>query len=193
MDSLTDSERRHLLEVARQAVRVAAEAGRHYEPVDSPERLREKRAVFVSLHKRGELRGCIGSTAARLPLDQAVADAAYSAAMQDPRFDPVTAGEVPLIDVEISVLSPFVEIRPEEIVVGRHGLMVSGDFARGLLLPQVAEQRHWSIERFLEETCRKAGLPADAWKHGAKIQAFSAEVFGEHSDGKEKATADERR
>ncbi len=179
MDSLSDSERRHLLEVARQALRAAADAGRHYEPADSPERLREKRAVFVSLHKGGELRGCIGSTAARLPLDEAVADAAYSAAIQDPRFEPVRSEELPRIDVEISVLSPFVEILPEEIVVGRHGLMISSDFARGLLLPQVAEQHHWSAQRFLEETCRKAGLPAGAWRHGARIQAFTAEVFGE--------------
>jgi len=172
------------LEVARQAVRAAAETGRRQEPpAGAPDRLREKRAAFVSLHKRGELRGCIGSTMARLPLDQAVADAAYSAAMQDPRFDPVTVDELPDIDVEISVLSPLAEIRPEEIVVGRHGLMISSDFARGLLLPQVAESRGWSAERFLEETCRKAGLPGDAWRHGAKIQAFTAAVFGEHSPG----------
>jgi AmmeMemoRadiSam system protein A len=177
MDSLTDSERQHLLQVARQAVRVAAETGRRYEPADSPERLREKRAVFVSLHKRGELRGCIGSTVARLPLDRAVADAASSAALEDPRFDPVTIAELPQIDVEISVLSPFEEIRPEEIVVGVHGLMISSDFARGLLLPQVAAERDWSAERFLEETCRKAGLPTGAWKHGVKIQGFTAEVF----------------
>lgn len=188
LDSLSDSERQYLLQVAAQAVRLAAETGRHYQPTDlpqrdSPERLREKRAVFVTLRKRGELsghelRGCIGSTVARLPLDQAVADAAYSAALQDPRFDPVTPDELPLIDVEISVLSPFVEIRPEEVVVGRHGLMISSDFARGLLLPQVAEERHWSAERFLEETCRKAGLPSGAWKQGARIQAFTADVFG---------------
>jgi AmmeMemoRadiSam system protein A len=182
-DSLSDSERSHLLQVAHQAVRMAAETGRHYEPVDGPERLREKRAVFVTLRKSGELRGCIGSTVARLPLEQAVADAAYSAALQDPRFDPVTPAELPLIDVEISVLSPFVEIRPEEIVVGRHGLMISSDFARGLLLPQVAAERNWSAERFLEETCRKAGLPAGAWKQGAKIQGFTAEVFKAMDNG----------
>jgi AmmeMemoRadiSam system protein A len=140
------------------------------------------------LRKSGDLRGCIGSTAARLPLEQAVAAAAYSASREDPRFDPVNPAELPLIDVEISVLSPFVEIRPEEIVVGRHGLMISSDFARGLLLPQVAEERHWSAERFLEETCRKAGLPAGAWKHGARIQAFTAEVFGEGELGTRKHT-----
>jgi len=183
-DSLSDSEQRYLLEVARQAVRAAAETGRRQEPpAGAPNRLREKRAAFVSLHKRGELRGCIGSTMARLPLDQAVADAAYSAAMQDPRFDPVTVDELPDIEVEISVLSPLAEIRPEEIVVGCHGLMISSDFARGLLLPQVAESRGWSAVRFLEETCRKAGLPGDAWRHGAKIQAFTAAVFGEPSSG----------
>jgi AmmeMemoRadiSam system protein A len=180
MDSLTDSERRYLLDVAREAIRAAAMTGRRGELAPTgPARLREVRAVFVSLHKHGQLRGCIGSTVARLPLEQAVADAAHSAALQDPRFDPVTPDELPDIDVEISVLSPFVEIQPQEVEVGRHGLMVSQDFARGLLLPQVAEQRGWSAERFLEETCRKAGLPADAWKHGAKIQAFTAEVFGE--------------
>ena len=178
IDSLTDSERSYLLQVAHQAVRMAAETGSHYQPTEASGRLREKRAVFVTLHKNGQLRGCIGSTAARLPLDQAVADAAYSAALQDPRFDPLTPAELPEIDVEISVLSPFEDIRPEDIVVGRHGLMISSDFARGLLLPQVAEERHWSAERFLEETCRKAGLPAGAWKHGVTIQAFTAEVFG---------------
>lgn len=187
-ESLSEPERRRLLELARESVIVAAKTGNRFEPPPDPdERLRQKRAVFVSLHKQGELRGCIGSTAARFPLYQAVADAAFSAALQDPRFDPVTPNEVADIDIEISVLSPFEEIRPEDVVAGRHGLMITQDFRRGLLLPQVAEQYQWTAERFLQETCRKAGLPIDAWMHGAKVHAFTAEVFGE------KATADKRR
>lgn len=136
--------------------------------------------AFVSLHQRGRLRGCIGQIDAREPLALTVAQCAVAASMEDPRFSPVTADELPGLELEISVLSPLAPIRPEEVEVGKHGLLVSRGWQRGLLLPQVATQFHWTRERFLQETCHKAGLDADAWKDpGTHIEAFTAEVFSE--------------
>jgi AmmeMemoRadiSam system protein A len=182
-DLLTEAQRHRLLSIARTAVTEAAATGHAAKPTGSTEDLREPRAVFVTLHAHGDLRGCIGSTAARLPLDEAVAQAASDAALHDPRFPPVTPSEVAGLAIEISVLSPFVDVPAAavetEIAIGRDGVMITRDFARGLLLPQVASSRNWSVTRFLDETCRKAGLPAGGWREGARIQAFSAEVFGE--------------
>jgi AmmeMemoRadiSam system protein A len=117
------------------------------------------------------------------PLYRAVAETAAAAAFRDLRFEPVSDSDLPLLHVEISILSPMFPISPEQVEVGRHGLMVSRGGARGLLLPQVPLQWGWDRERFLAETCRKAGLPADAWRHGAKIEAFTAEVFAENDPG----------
>ena len=102
-----------------------------------------------------------------------------NAAFHDPRFLPVSPEEAPGLEVEISVLSPLRPIAPEEVVVGRHGLVVSRGSYRGLLLPQVAVENGWNAATFLEQTCLKAGLPTDAWQHGAILQGFVAEVFGE--------------
>ena len=179
-EALGGKEKKHLLELAHAALELGVREGRRFHPHPETNPLLEQpRAVFVSLHKAGQLRGCMGQTAARRPLHQAVADTAYSAALEDPRFEPVRPEELPEVTVEISVLSSFQAIRPEDIRVGKHGLLVAGDRARGLLLPQVAAQYHWDAQRFLEETCRKAGLEPEAWKHGAAIQAFTAEVFGD--------------
>ncbi len=181
--ALTDAERRRLLLIARAAITEAAAKGHASTPTGSVERLREPGAVFVSLHAHGDLRGCIGSTAARLPLDEAVAQAACDAALHDPRFPPLMPHEVAGVEIEISVLSPFLDVAADAvesgIVIGRDGVMITRDFARGLLLPQVASSRNWSVTQFLDETCRKAGLPAGAWREGARIQVFSAEIFGE--------------
>jgi AmmeMemoRadiSam system protein A len=106
-------------------------------------------------------------------------EAAAAAALEDPRFPPVRSAELPQLEVEISVLSPCQPIAASDIQVGVHGLMITQGQARGVLLPQVPVEHHWSREQFLEETCRKAGLPPDAWKRGARIEAFTAEVFGE--------------
>jgi AmmeMemoRadiSam system protein A len=171
------AEQQRLLEIAREAVNAASEGRRHRPPPESAPELLELRAAFVTLRKAGDLRGCIGSTVARYPLYRAVAESAFSAAREDPRFPPVEAAELPEITIEISVLSRFTDIRPEDIVVGTHGLMVSKGASRGLLLPQVAVDRHLTAEQFLEMTCRKAGLPKDAWRHGVKIQAFTAHHF----------------
>jgi len=99
--------------------------------------------------------------------------------MEDPRFPPVRAAELDMLQLEISVLSPMFTIAPEDVVVGKHGLLISHGGRRGLLLPQVAPEWGWDRETFLAQTCRKAGLPPDQWRHGAKIEAFTAEVFGE--------------
>jgi len=135
--------------------------------------------AFVSLHKQGLLRGCIGYVHALHPLYRTVMEAAAAAALHDPRFPPVRPAELPDVHLEISVLSPFRTVRAEEIQVGAHGLLIAQERKQGLLLPQVAVEHQWDRERFLEETCRKAGLAPDAWRRGATIEAFTAEVFGE--------------
>ena len=147
-------------------------------PAPAPH-LGERRGAFVTLHLAGMLRGCVGFVQPTRGLYQTIIEAALNAAFHDPRFLPVTEEEAPGLQVEISVLSPLKPIAPEEIVVGRHGLVVSRGSHRGLLLPQVAVEQEWDTTTFLEQTCLKAGLPADAWKHGAALQAFTAEVFGD--------------
>jgi len=147
-----------------------------------PEKLLEKACCFVTFENQGRLRGCIGNLRASVPLYQAVTGNAISAC-RDQRFayDPVTVEELDSIDIEISYLTPMQPIdRPEDIVVGRHGLLIVLDRASGVLLPQVAYERGWPREEFLAQVCRKAGLPPDAWKRPeAKIYSFEAEVFGE--------------
>jgi len=179
MSPLTEAEQRTLLKLARGALQ---ESVRHHalpETEEPPGALREPCGAFVSLHKGERLRGCIGYVEPLKPLFVTVRECAMAAALRDPRFDPVTAKELPSLRLEISVLSPLVDIAPDEIEVGRHGLLVSRGLLRGLLLPQVAVEWKWDRERFLEETCLKAGLPPDAWRHGARIQAFTAQVFEE--------------
>jgi len=113
------------------------------------------------------------------PLYLAVADLAHSAALRDPRFAPVAADELPELKIEISLLSPPFPIQPEELKPGEHGLAVSLGFRQGVLLPGVAAKRYWSQDKFLEETCAKAGLPRDSWMQGARLEAFTAQVFSE--------------
>ena len=175
----SEAERRWLLRLAQLSVRaavieqaLAAEA--------ASEHLREKRGAFVSLYKDGRLRGCIGRVAALTPLDQTIREMARAAALEDPRFVPVMPEELDRLQIEISVLSPMREVSPNEVVVGRDGLLITYNGRRGLLLPQVAVQWKWSREIFLAQTCMKAGLAPDQWLHGAKIEAFTAEIFGEH-------------
>ena len=141
--------------------------------------LSELRGAFVTLHLAGQLRGCVGFVQPTRGLYHTILEAALNAAFHDPRFLPVSEEEAPALEVEISVLSPLRPITPEQVVVGRHGLVVARGLYRGLLLPQVAVENGWDAPTFLEQTCLKAGLPADAWKRGATLQAFTAEVFGE--------------
>ncbi len=141
--------------------------------------LREKRGAFVTLHKRDNLRGCIGYIRAQKPLFQTIQEMAHAAAFQDSRFRPVTRDELKDISIEISVLTPLKKIsRIEEIEVGRHGIYIVKDFHSGLLLPQVATENKWDREAFLRHTCAKAGLPDNAWEDAStEMYIFSADIF----------------
>jgi AmmeMemoRadiSam system protein B/AmmeMemoRadiSam system protein A len=176
---LSDQERAELREIARKSLEAACR-GTEAPPVHagSP-RLKEPGAAFVTLYKKGQLRGCIGHVVARMPLADTVAEMAEAAAIHDPRFRPVRAEELGDIRFEISVLTPLKKINsPEEIEVGKHGLVIARGGSMGLLLPQVATEQGWDKTTFLEHTCLKAGLPRDAWKEkGTEIYVFSAEVF----------------
>ncbi len=146
--------------------------------VDSP-LLKENRGAFVTLHKRGQLRGCIGYIEGRGPLYRTVEEMAEAAAFRDPRFPPVNEKELDELDIEISVLTPLRKIMDiNEIEVGKHGLYIKKGWNSGLLLPQVATEYGWDRKTFLEHTCQKAGLPSNAWKEKeTEIYIFSADIF----------------
>ncbi len=143
--------------------------------------LGQPRGAFVTLHKQGDLRGCIGRMESPAPLYQTIQQMTIAAAFEDPRFNPVEPDELNFLHIEISVLSPRTVLDDlSKIHVGQHGLSVSKGLNRGVLLPQVAYDHHWDSQTFLSQTCVKAGLPPDAWeKGGLRIEIFSAEVFGE--------------
>jgi AmmeMemoRadiSam system protein A len=184
MSSLAEREKQLLLQLARSALAlgVAAGAGNKPPPQDFPneEFLQQPAGAFVTLHRRGRLRGCVGQLPGCDSLAEVVTHCARSAAMHDSRFDPVQPAELSEIEIEISVLSALEDVTLEVIEAGKHGLVVSQGRQRGVLLPQVASQFNWSAQRFLEETCVKAGLEREAWKEPAtRVQAFTAEVFSE--------------
>jgi uncharacterized protein len=171
-------ERGLLLRLAHRAIE-ASLVGRRLDLTAPSPHLAETRGAFTTLHLHGRLRGCIGYVVPTHSLYRTVAETALAAAFDDPRFPPVTPDEAPDLMIEISVLSPLQPVRPEEVVVGVHGLVVTKGAHRGLLLPQVPVEWRWNREMFLSQTCLKAGLPAAAWLQGADLQAFTAEVFGE--------------
>jgi AmmeMemoRadiSam system protein A len=178
---LTKEERGSLLKLARDTI--GARLGKN-EPSDfSPGTsvLSEPRGAFVTLHKHGALRGCIGYVEAIKPLYQTVREMALAAAFQDPRFESLSGEEFDQIDIEISVMSPIKKISSiDEIEVGKHGLIMKSGFNQGLLLPQVATEQGWDKETFLSHTCNKAGMYGDCWKKPeTEIFIFSAEVFSE--------------
>jgi AmmeMemoRadiSam system protein A len=176
MISAADQQR--LLDIARTAL-VATVNGTPEPRPRAEGALARSAAAFVTLHVAGQLRGCIGHLNENDPLVQTIAQCARLACTEDPRFPAITATEVHLVDVEISVLGPFQRVTsPEEIVVGRHGLLIEHNGRRGLLLPQVATEYQWTTETFLEQTCKKAGLAGDSWQRGATLYRFEAEVFG---------------
>jgi hypothetical protein len=142
--------------------------------------LQEQNGAFVSLHKRGDLRGCIGVFQGEGPLYLTVASMAQAAAFEDPRFPPLSKGELNDIDIEISVLSPLIPVKNvEEIEVGKHGIYIIKKYRRGVLLPQVATEQGWDRKTFLQHTCLKAGLSPDCWKGDVEIYTFTADIFGE--------------
>ena len=185
---LTQAEQRFLLRAARNSIRremlqrhrgAAVGAER---PATGPETpVEQPGGAFVTLRIHGELRGCIGYIEYPGPVRNAIEDVARKAAFGDPRFSPLIPEEFDDVMIEISVLTPMRKIASaDDIVIGRDGLVIELRGRRGLLLPQVATEYGWDVEEFLENTCRKAGLPRGAWREaGANLQAFSAEVFSE--------------
>jgi hypothetical protein len=181
--SLSPKERETLIRLAKKSVETAVQEKKLYEPGASEfAAFQEERGVFVTLQEKGELRGCIGFITGAKPLYLGVRDAATFAALRDSRFPPVNAWELPELEYEISVLTPFRRILDvKEIRVGRDGLLMIRDRYEGILLPQVATEQGWDRKTFLEELSLKAGLPRQAWQDEATdIFAFSALVFNEH-------------
>ena len=177
---LNEGQRKTLLCIAREAVDAAARGERYRAEADDPE-LQRLGAAFVTLKKRGDLRGCIGTLEAYEPTLTSVARMARAAALEDPRFPAVRPAEVPDLAIDISLLSPAEKVTDvNEIEVGKHGLIFEQGSNRGLLLPQVPGECGWDREEFLDHTCRKAGLPKGSWRRGdCTLYAFTAEVFGE--------------
>ena len=179
MELLDERQQAALLKLARRALEARVK-GEQAPPRDHGGLLDAARGAFVSIHRRGELRGCLGRIEVDQPLVDTVADLAAVVADSDPRFEPVHPGELPSLEVEVSVLTPEREpLSIEDIEVGRHGIIIERGLRRGLLLPQVAVEHGWDREMFLSHTCLKAGLPPDAWRHGARILIFEAQVFSE--------------
>lgn len=178
-------EREFLLRIAHAAILSAVEGeGRELAAPSVPahlvEHLSEPRGAFTTLYAKGKLRGCVGYPTALLPLYRTVMETARAAAFEDPRFAPVAQTEAPELLISISVLSLLFPIAADAIEVGRHGLLITDGARRGLLLPQVPTEHGWDRITFLEQTCRKAGLPPAAWRNPqAKIEAFTAEVFAD--------------
>ncbi|SRR6266568_5083253 len=173
-------ERKLLLHIAHDAILSLLE-GRELSILTPSAHLSELRGAFTTLYLNGTLRGCVGYPAPLVPLYRAVVETARAAAIDDPRFPPVTIEEVSRLRVSLSILSALQPITTEQIVVGQHGLVISQGSQRGLLLPQVPVEHGWDRITFLDQTCLKAGLPPTAWRIGAgtKIEAFTAEVFGD--------------
>jgi len=179
---LSAAEKTALLNLARESIRSVLQ-GEKFVPngADYAGALSEKRGAFVTIKIDGHLRGCIGNIIGYRPLYETIADMAVQAAFHDPRFKPLSEREFAKIKLEISVLTPMINVTdPAEISVGRDGLLITNGHASGLLLPQVAVEYGWDRETFLNQTCLKAGLPPGTWKQpGTIIQRFQADIFAE--------------
>jgi len=181
--NFNQDEKEYLLRLARETIskRLGLQAADLEEPPS--EKFQQKVGAFVTLHRAGQLRGCIGYVTAKLPLTETIKEMSISAAFRDPRFEPVRAAEMPSIEIEISVLSPLFHIDDiGQIKVGRHGLLIQNGSNSGLLLPQVPVEQGWDREAYLEGLCKKAGLSNGCWRdQESKLYAFTAEVFSENS------------
>lgn len=184
MQSLSEAERRAILELARQAVLEAVCQNRVVDRIPQTGVFERRCGVFVTLHVRKKLHGCIGVIEPRENLGESVVKCSISAALEDPRFNRMQPEEAQEAEIEVSLLSPLQRIRAEEIEIGRHGLVVENGLKRGLLLPQVAVEHRLDPEAFLRETCHKAGLPGEAWREPeTKIYGFICEIVAETRQG----------
>jgi AmmeMemoRadiSam system protein A len=175
---LNDDQKESLLDLARDSVSAKIREDRTLQTETEDPALLSKRGVFVTLKVNGELRGCIGYPLPHKPLAQAVVELAIAAATQDYRFESLGEDDLGYLEIEISVLTlprPIKDVR--EIVVGRHGIIVSKGHHKGLLLPQVPVEYAWDMETYLRHGCMKAGLDQNEWKRGAVIEVFEAQVF----------------
>ena len=182
---LTLAEKKLLLEIARRALELGVTSRESLADLPQDERLNRRGGAFVTLHLRARLRGCIGQLPSREPLIQVVAYCAKAAALEDPRFEPVPAPELPEIDIELSILSPLQDATPEQIEAGKHGISVSRGLQRGVLLPQVASQFRWDARKFLEETCVKARTGARCVERSGNANSgvYSGSVRGSGFSG----------
>jgi AmmeMemoRadiSam system protein A len=188
--SLTAEHRAFLLGVARRALGRRLAGGTDPAPGDAslfgsvPEALKGRAAVFVTLSLGRELKGCIGTLEARDPLYLAVARQAVLSGFHDPRFAPVTAGEVDALRIQISILGPSREVTgPEQIELGRHGIRLSKEGKQAVFLPSVPIEQGWDLERTLSELALKGGLSRDAWREGCRIQVFEVQTLNEEEGG----------
>jgi len=180
MQSLSDAERKAIVELARQGVVEAVCHARLVHPIPKQGVFARRCGVFVTLHLQGRLRGCIGVIEAREPLGESLVRCAAGAALEDPRFPPMRPEEVNEVEIEVSLLSELQRIKPEEIEIGKHGLVVERGSRRGLLLPQVATEHQLGREEFLQEACVKAGLARDAWEDpGTMVSGFTCEIVAQ--------------
>lgn len=184
--SLSDEEKEELMKIAKETIHCAVKGEKIPDFAIKNELLKENRGAFVTITKEGDLRGCIGYSFPVDSLYKVVSEVAQSAALHDPRFPPLTEEELNDIEIEISVLTPLEEVKDvSEIEVGKHGLLIEKYGYKGLLLPQVAAEYNWDREKFLEQTCYKAGLDRNAWKEpDTVIKKFSAEIFGQRKHSK---------
>jgi AmmeMemoRadiSam system protein A len=178
--ALSEEEKTYLKDLAHRAIRQKLEPEKgHCLPEPPTPVLSEKLGAFVTLKIGRRLRGCIGHVVGDKPLSETVAQMAAAAAFHDSRFPPLTRGELLRVELDISILSPLAPCPdPEQVEVGRHGLLVRRGGRSGLLLPQVAVEWKWDRRTFLDQTCFKAGLPAGSWQEdGTELWWFEAVVF----------------
>ncbi len=190
MSAYSDKEGEFAVRTARRAVESSLESGK-IPVIEFPKRFEEKSGVFttISTYPGKELRGCIGYPEPVFPLKEALVNSALAAAFEDPRFPRLQKNELDKVIFEVSLLTPPEEIKVnkrkellKEVVIGKHGLIAERGLYRGLLLPQVPVEWNWKVKEFLEQTCWKAGLPANCWKdENVKIYRFTAEIFEEES------------
>ena len=184
-DMLDKEQRKRLLKLVKDSISYYLKNRKPMPVKEDDPVLKAEMGAFVTLHERGQLRGCIGNIIGRGPLYLTVRDMAVEAATRDPRFRPVTLGEMEDIDIEISVLSPMEKIEdPGKIIMGKHGVLVRSGFTSGVYLPQVATETGWKRDEFMNSLCgQKAGMRPDAWKKGeCDIYIFTAEIFGKKSE-----------
>jgi len=179
-DQLTAGEKENLLKLARKTIEEKLFGKSTIDVETELPVMKEKRGAFVTLHIKGELKGCIGYIVAQDTVYSTIKEMALSAAFKDPRFRPLTKEEYKDIDIEISILTPLIEVESwKDVVVGKHGIIITKGYYKGVLLPQVATEYGWDTETFIRHGCMKAGLSPDEYKRGVTVEVFSACVFGE--------------